>query len=315
MQAVASAIRGHDVFHAPRGRNRAVSELVPPPTQERKPEPPPLPKAASYTYFPRVKDIDETPVVGVQGTISEEELKADVSADASYASSDGSSHDSDDPAPVEMPQLRPDNPRRSSTFNLFSSKSREPSAEPKSDRNRTENLKHADTPASISPVRSLTRLRRKSWISPSSRSSSPTKGDQASKKEDHPRNSSQSRKSLSGTLSIPDKAKAKDETQSPTAQKRGVLTKRSNRLSGIFNPSHTDSPAPPIPQTPAVPPLPKSFSTEKLPSYVQSPTSPNHVPPMPRNISTDKLKGSKAEPRKKDDLWTVFRTLEGDLRK
>ncbi|PVI06226.1 DUF1765-domain-containing protein [Periconia macrospinosa] len=314
MQAVASAIRGHDVFHAPRGRNRAVSEIVPP-TQERKPEPPPLPKAASYTYFPRVKDIEDTQVVGVKGTISEEELKTDVSADASYASSDGSSHDSDESAkPVEMPQLR-ENPRRSSTFNLFSSKSRDSSNEPKTERNRTENLKQATSSESRSPVRSLTRLRRKSWISPSSRSSSPTKDAQASKKEEPPRNPSQNRKSIGGPLSIPEKAKTKDEITSPTMQKRGVLAKRANRLSGIFNSTHLEQTASPASQTPAVPPLPKSFSTDKLPSYVQTPPSTSHVPPIPRDISSDKLKGLKTEPRKKDELWTVFRTLEGDLRK
>lgn len=70
---------------------------------------------------------------------------------------------------------------------------------------------------------------------------------------------------------------------------------------------------------PAVPSVPKSFSTEQLPLYPHSdsPLSPtNVIPPLPRNISTDKLGNKvKTEPRKKDELWTVFRTLEGELRK
>ena len=65
--------------------------------------------------------------------------------------------------------------------------------------------------------------------------------------------------------------------------------------------------------------MPKSFSTDQLPLYPQSnsPLTPTErVPPLPRNTSTDKLGNKiKTEPRKKDELWNVFRTLEGELRK
>ncbi|KAF1959559.1 DUF1765-domain-containing protein [Byssothecium circinans] len=333
MQAVASALRGHDVFssssssssHSHRGRNRAVSELVPPPTEKR-PEPPALPKAASYTYFPKVKDLDDPQLLELRGTITEEDLKRDVNADGtSYTSSDGSSADSEDNV-VQMLQSRPStNSRRSSRFIPFSSKSREPSVEPpKPGRSRAKSIKQdADSPGSTSPVRSLTKLRRKSWISSHSRSSSPTKEEvppMPVREEAQHKNSlnveASRRKSLTAVLSIPEKSRAREDTQQiPTTRKGRVLAKKNNRLSGLFNPLHTEQLPPPVPGTPAVPPVPKSFSTDKLPAYALSPTSPTHIPPLPRIVSSEKLKGSKTEPRKKDELWTVFRTLDGDLRK
>ncbi|KAF2644832.1 DUF1765-domain-containing protein [Massarina eburnea CBS 473.64] len=322
MQAVASALRGHDVFasHSQRGRNRAVSELGPPPP-ERKPDPPTLSKAASYTYFPKVKDLDDPPLLELSGKITEEELKGEVAADGtSYTSSDGSSPDSEDNV-VQMPQLRSSNSRRS-RFRPFSSKSREPSAEPKPERSRTEDVKNESGSPTPSPARSLTKLRRKSWISPQ-RSSSPAKEDVPpvpTREEAQPKTSlhveTNGRKSLTAALSIPEKTRPSEDTLSPTTAHKGrVLTKKRDRLSGLFNPLHTEQPPPPVPSHPAVPQVPKSFSTDKLPNYALSPTSPTHIPPLPRNISSDKLKGSKTEPRKKDELWTVFRTLDGDLRK
>jgi hypothetical protein len=125
------------------------------------------------------------------------------------------------------------------------------------------------------------------------------------------------RKGLTVTASIPEESRSsKDTTDSPTTHKSRLLTKKNKRLSGFFTTSSSDSvTSPASANEPPVPPLPKSFSTDKLPSYVRSPTSPAHIPPLPQTISPDKLKGLKTEPRKKDELWTVFRTLEGDLRK
>lgn len=322
MHAVAPALRGHDVLAAaPRGRSRAVSEVCPPqPDRER--ETSQLPKAASYTYFPRVKDLVEEPaVLELKGTISEVELKSSASADGtSYTGSDGSSADSEDgPQADHMPQLKPSNSRRSSRFNPFYSKAREPSVDPKPNRARSDSLKRGDSPSSVSPVRSLSKLRRKSWISSQSRSSSPTREATDPVKEDEHRKNplnleASKRRSLTAGLSIPEKARTRDAAESPTTHKGRVLTKKTKRLSGLFNAANIEQP-PPVPNTPSVPAVPKSFSTEKLPSYVQSPTSPTHIPPLPATISSDKLKGPKTEPRKKDELWTVFRTLEGDLRK
>ncbi|KAL5426676.1 hypothetical protein PMIN04_001837 [Paraphaeosphaeria minitans] len=323
MHAVASVQRGHDLLsNALRGRNRAVSEALPPPS-ERPLQKPQLPKAASYTYFPRVKDLDDPPLLELKGTISEEELKTGVSPDESYTSSDGSSPDDEGPPEErmpDMPQLRPRNSRRSSIFLSFSGKSREPSRERKADRTRSDSLKRSESSTAVSPVRGLTRLRRKSFVGP--RSSSPTKETGSPKKDGESRKNSLSveankRKGLAVNTSIPEESRSTQEaSDSPTTHKSRFLTKKSKRLSGIFSPSSTDH-VPPFANAnePPVPPLPKSFSTDKLPSYVRSPTSPTHIPPLPQSIAPDKLKGPKTELRKKDELWTVFRTLEGDLRK
>ena len=322
MHAIAPVQRGHDLLaHALRGRNRAVSDVLPPPTDHRPKTQ--LPKAASYTYFPKVNDLDDPQLVELKGTISEEELKTGISPDESYTSSDASSPDEEGPhgeRMPEMPQLKPTNVRRSSRFLPFSSKSREPSKERKSERTRSDSLKRSESSTAISPVRSLTRLRRKSFVS--SRSSSPSKETSSAVKESDSRKNSLSveaakRKGLTVTASIPEETKSpRDSSESTVTQKSRVLTKKNKRLSGLFTTSSTEPVAPPsTANEPPVPPLPKSFSTDKLPSYVRSPTSPTHIPPLPQTISPDKLKGPKTEPRKKDELWTVFRTLEGDLRK
>jgi hypothetical protein len=322
MHAVASVQRGHDLLsNALRGRNRAVSEVLPAPAERPPLEQPRLPKAASYTYFPRVKDLDDPQLLELRGTISEEELKTGVSPDGSYTSSDGSSPDEEGPhgeRMPEMPQLRPRPSRRSSIFLSFSNKSREPSRERRTERTRSDSLKRSESSNAISPVRGLTRLRRKSFVG--SRSSSPTKETGSPKKEGESRKNSLSaeankRKGLAVNSSIPEESRSTQEaSDSPTTHKSRLLSKKNKRLSGFFAPSSTDL-APLNANEPPVPPLPKSFSTDKLPSYVRSPTSPTHIPPLPQSIAPDKLKGPKTEPRKKDELWTVFRTLEGDLRK
>ncbi|KAF2871879.1 hypothetical protein BDV95DRAFT_628376 [Massariosphaeria phaeospora] len=311
MQAVGRPpLRGQELLASShRGRNRAASDAFPPPQRE-KIEHPPLPKSASYTYFPRVKDLlDESSVLELKGTISEDELKTGANADGSYSSSDGSSPDSDESPQIEqIPHVRPSNSRRPSRFLSFSSKSRDTSVEPKPKEGR-------EQPES-SPARSLTKLRRKSWISSQSRSSSPTQESTSPVKAEKPRKSFHvgRRKSVSAA-SIPEPSTARDVTGNPAAPENRLLAKKASRLSVIFNSSNNQQSVLADPNAPSVPPVPKSFSTERLPTLSQLPTSPHHIPPLPREFSSEKFKGARTEPRKKDELWTVFRTLEGDLRK
>ncbi|KAF1841943.1 DUF1765-domain-containing protein [Cucurbitaria berberidis CBS 394.84] len=320
--AVASAPRSHhSLANAFRGRHRAVSEVGPPPPRE--PERVQLPKAASYTYFPRVKDLDHaSPVVALNGLVSGQDVKTSKNGEGLSDTSSGGSSPASEDAPeeaVQMPQLRPSaSRRRSSRFLSFASRSREPSAEPKPDRKpdggRNETLKQSDSLAN-SPARSLTKLRRKSWIVSSQQQqkpeSSPTREKSRKKKDDDVKKQATTdankRKTPAGTASIPDESEARDTI----SHERPPIphSKKNKRLSGLFNATAN---------APAVPAVPKSFSTEKLNIYPQThtPLSPtHHVPPLPRNISTEKLKGVKTEPRKKDELWTVFRTLDADLRK
>jgi hypothetical protein len=281
-------------------------------------------KAASYTYFPRVKDLEQPAVVHLKGTISEAELQRRTHGEGTSDSSGGSSPSSEE-APemeaVQMPQLRPSNTtRRSSRFLPFSSKSREPSMERKSER-KTErgrkeavkqSVKQTESPSN-SPGRSLSKLRRKSWIVSQDQqqrkdSSSPARDKLSDKKEESSRKSLEAnkRKTLTNPVSIPEAAEARDAT--PELQQPAPVSKKNKRLSGLFNATVN---------VPPVPAIPKSFSTEKLHlnTHPHTPLSPTGVPPLPRNVSHENFKGIKTEPRKKDELWTVFRTLDADLRK
>ncbi len=57
----------------------------------------------------------------------------------------------------------------------------------------------------------------------------------------------------------------------------------------------------------------KSMSTDKLPVLMRSSPS-TKIPPLPRAISSDSLRSlGRAGPRKKDELWNVFRTLDSDF--
>ena len=94
------------------------------------------------------------------------------------------------------------------------------------------------------------------------------------------------------------------------ARKNSLLGRKSKRpLSSLLG---RDS----LAELPSIPPVPKSFSTDKLPSLNHKRSNLSDAPPLPRSTSFEKLQGLGAEsPRKKDDLWSVFRTLDGEYSK
>ncbi|KAL1301680.1 hypothetical protein AAFC00_005896 [Neodothiora populina] len=67
-----------------------------------------------------------------------------------------------------------------------------------------------------------------------------------------------------------------------------------------------------VKSVPAVPSLPKSFSTDRLPSVHH-----DHSTPVPRIVQGEKMAslGALSLPRKRDELWSVFRSLDGDFAK
>lgn len=68
--------------------------------------------------------------------------------------------------------------------------------------------------------------------------------------------------------------------------------------------------------TPSVPPIPKSFSTDKLHSLDQQYSSLSNPPALPKSKSYDRVQGMGIETqRKKDELWSVFRNLDGEYQK
>ncbi|EOA82615.1 uncharacterized protein SETTUDRAFT_121069 [Exserohilum turcica Et28A] len=291
--AVAPAPRSHySLTNAIRGRHKPSSDAAPPLPQE--PERAQLPKAASYTYFPQVKDLDNASPVAELRAGSEDDADRARSEERTSESHSGGSSPSSEEAPelpgVQMPQLRVAIPsRRSSRFLPFT-RSRDPSAEPKPDRGRTEAVKQADSPSS-SPARSLT-LRRKSWVigQPQNHreSTSPGKEKKLKKKESPARKPQPAadvpkQKTTQGPTSIPEESEARDTVHEEIQQPPSL--KKNKRRSGIFSTSASTS---------NLPSMPKSFSTEQLPHYPQNqtPVSPTHVvPPLPRNPSAEKLKG------------------------
>jgi hypothetical protein len=63
----------------------------------------------------------------------------------------------------------------------------------------------------------------------------------------------------------------------------------------------------------AVPALPKSYSTDRLPLRSMG---QDKLPELPKNISKDRLHAMGGEtPRRKDELWSNFRALDGDFQK
>ena len=62
-----------------------------------------------------------------------------------------------------------------------------------------------------------------------------------------------------------------------------------------------------------VTPLFKSHSNNSVPTLVHAKEDPSGVPPLPTAITTDTIHAVKDKPvRKRDELWSVFRTLESD---
>lgn len=90
---------------------------------------------------------------------------------------------------------------------------------------------------------------------------------------------------------------------------RRKSTKRSSELKLSDHPVKAAEDAPPVPS------FPKSFSTDKLPSI--SHHSAQRAAPSPRLYSGEKVPtlSQLSLQKKRDDLWTVFRSLDGDYTK
>lgn len=298
--------------------------MVAEPPDSDSPRPPDavhLPRAASYTYFPQVKDavVDDTAVVGFKGTFSEGDLDGSTASNHdgdSYFSSGGSSPDTEPTTPSESKPLElRAHPRDSKITISEFTRSVQPS-QAQLEYNAAEAQRKANAAATETNAlsRQFTRLRRKSW-KPMSRSPSPKKREaqDGTPGAGAPTGtgwglSAARRKSFG----LERRSTNDTEAGSVTPIKKGTLLAKKPKkpLSVLLK-----SPAEPIPSVPALPPLPKSFSTDRLPSLTRSIPSPERVPPVPRNPSPDKSKGAKVEIRKKDELWSVFRTLDSDFQK
>ena len=72
-----------------------------------------------------------------------------------------------------------------------------------------------------------------------------------------------------------------------------------------------------MPPVPDIPTFHKSFSTDRLPSSQRDQLQAERSPPMPRIMSSERTfsGGHISMSKKKDELWSIFRALDGDYAK
>ena len=157
---------------------------------------------------------------------------------------------------------------------------------------------------------SLSKFARKSWAS-ASRSPSPSPSTRRSRKE--PDDAHDPAESFPKPTEISQGAQTYNAkaTMNGTTRRNSILSKRPRRpLSSLLSKGHES------PGTPSVPPIPKSYSTDKLPSLTHKSSTLSNPPALPKSRSFERLNGKGTEsPRKKDELWSVFRNLDGEFQK
>ncbi|KAK4619332.1 UPF0592 membrane protein [Fulvia fulva] len=114
-----------------------------------------------------------------------------------------------------------------------------------------------------------------------------------------------------------------EQDTEPSVKRRSTFLRKKTSRNKLTKVATNDVRASALPATaehvvPVVPALPKSFSTDKLPNLRSSSPMSDRAAPMPRLVSSEKLHQPSplsGVTRKKDELWNVFRTLEGDFTK
>ncbi|GME64752.1 hypothetical protein GTA08_BOTSDO05820 [Neofusicoccum parvum] len=143
------------------GRDRSMSDAATAHNVVDDPRPPEavhLPRSASYTYFPPVKDLEyeDSSVVELKGRISEADLRSSRDDDSPYSSSGGSTPENE---PADSPDTKPAQPAnpppQQSRLSRFFSSSREPltlaaqAKEEKKDKNNTRKESQKEPPKQL----------------------------------------------------------------------------------------------------------------------------------------------------------------------
>ncbi|KIW08120.1 uncharacterized protein PV09_01055 [Verruconis gallopava] len=161
------------------------------------------------------------------------------------------------------------------------------------------------------------RFRRRSWM-PGSRSPSPgskkstAEGlvDTLGKASSVVRRSSPFRRSTDS-----DNGDGRSRSRSSSLS-RSITSKLSKRPNSAVFESPTKGSSSPVNKPSQPSQLSKSFSTDKLSLSSFTKKSSGSTPPVPRLTSKDKQRLANSEvTKKRDELWTVFRNLEGDFQK
>lgn len=284
-----------------------------------------LPRAASYTYLPGhaeniVKDV-ELYYAESERRDSEHESLQDFSTDTgSLLSSRVPSPERDDDSAPQTPLARPaDSLRKPSlTVRKFILE-----AGMDDDEDALESPSRPDVPVTPEVIEKppkslsmrLSSIRRRSGLSSASRSPSPTR-QEAEKSKDMdgtkpPRNlgNEVARRLSMGRRVSSQGTKPKGSDEENTSRRSGLLSRKSKGPVADILRGSKDA----LRGAPAVPSLPKSFSTDRLPSLsrfasVKSQASVAEQAERPPGPRLD-------APKKKDELWTAFRELEAAFQK
>lgn len=298
------------------------------PASDQANSPSTIPRSASYTQLPTDAKVDATPtrkpslsrsfseniLANIQGNVSRQNStrKGPVNASNSPRKSLrrlGSSKrqkDPDTPVTIAKFALGPD----LSSQDL-----------PDEPQNPKDGTIQANVRKAPSVAESISTLARKSWIS-QSRSPSPSPTKTRRRKEtglgtDSIRHVNGSGPAVDAKASSPSVAELPDNApgSSSNGHAKGGISRRNSVLARSRRPLSSFMGKASLPETPSVPPIPTSYSTDRLPlSSIQSTSS--KPPAVPNSLSSERLQGQGTEtPRKKDELWGAFRTLDGEYQK
>ncbi|KAI9709717.1 MAG: hypothetical protein M1820_003119 [Bogoriella megaspora] len=286
-----------------------------------------LPRPASYTFLPQTQQaaID---IKSLKGSFTESELippdAADIVESEKYYSSGGSSPEKE--ADTLLGYGDKTGTREGANIKVSSSLS-SPNLRGVVSGTEESHARSVNVPVARKASESGKKLK-KTWIV-GSRSSSPTKapaqetGDgrsappspaKAPRLKD--RRMSLRRRDSSKPAEIEKQNGKQDEAvineveMRPGLERKGTFRKASRPLSLLLSGSSDKNGD----RRPPIPSLPKSFSSDRLPTLSSPPVVLERVPPLPRLTSSEKAAKSDM-PRKKDELWNSFRTLDGEYQK
>lgn len=304
-------------------------------TKPSSPEREELPRAASYTYLPQTKD-QAVDALSLKGSFNEDDLMFHdtteyIDSEQDY-SSGGTSPENELDTTIDNRAGRGANSRagreeKASLSTQTSTSRPHPARGGKETLSRALGPKDAKAPTARRASESSKKLRRRTWLV-ASRAASPTNGaaevrqviDSAPTspvKSPKPRERRMSLRRRDSSKPIDkEKHSKKDDTldpdhvQRPGVERNGTLRRASRPLSLLLSGSSDKSESRP----PPIPSLPKSYSTDRLPTLKNPSPGTEQVPPMPITISAEKLLRADFG-RKKDELWSVFRALDGEFQK
>ncbi|KAF2210244.1 hypothetical protein CERZMDRAFT_86297 [Cercospora zeae-maydis SCOH1-5] len=142
---------------------------------------------------------------------------------------------------------------------------------------------------------------------------------QLRKKTSNPAKESKGKRERQNSQSSGDE-KAETRPAEAVVRKGTLLRKKASRTAALTHATDegrkSENLPPSLGAVPAVPQLPKSFSTDRLPSAFAASAKSERPSPMPKAVSSEKHHMSPlSSNKKKDELWTQFRTLDADFSK